>query len=175
MIGSLKQNKDLLYPISCTLFYYLKLRWKMLLRYFYLFFFLSGFSFTSTDDSQDSRGWGGTIFYSTVQLPPAHEHSDIYLQLCMWDDYSIFLIALLAFTRLLLDEIYYLLELKFNWLCEVSFCLYTWWFDIRFLLQLFWYGKPMDSNAHRLSPLHYKRTDIHGEVLHWWNLLLNLL
>ena len=52
----------------------------MPLRYFYLFFFLSGFSFTGTDDSQDSRGWGGgAIFYSTVQLPPAHEHSDIYL------------------------------------------------------------------------------------------------
>ena len=46
-------------------------------------FFLSGFSFTDTDDSQDSRGREGTIFYSTLPLPPAHEHSDIYLQLCM--------------------------------------------------------------------------------------------
>ena len=34
------------------------------------------------DDSQDSRGREGTIFYSTLPLPPAHEHSDIYLQLC---------------------------------------------------------------------------------------------
>ena len=48
-----------------------------------IFFFLSGFSFTNTDDSQDSRGREGTIFYSTLPLPPAHEHSDIYLQLCM--------------------------------------------------------------------------------------------
>ena len=140
-----------------------------------IFFFCQGFLSRALTTHRTVGDGGGTIFYSTVQLPPAHEHSDIYLYLCMWDDYSIFLIALLAFTRLLLDEIYYLLELKFNWLCEVSFCLYTWWFDIRFLLQLFWYGKPMDSNAHRLSPLYYKRTDIHGEVLHWWNLLLNLL
>ena len=54
--------------------------------------FLSGFSFTDTDDSQDSRR-KGTIFYSTLPLPPAHEHSDIYLQLCTWDDYHIFLIV----------------------------------------------------------------------------------
>ena len=47
------------------------------------FFFLSGFSFTDTDESQDSKGREGTIFYSTLLLPPAHEHSDIYLQLCM--------------------------------------------------------------------------------------------
>ena len=70
-----------------------------------IIFFLSGFSFTDTGDSQDSRGREGTIFYSTLPLPPAHEHSDIYLQLCMWDDYHIFLIATLVFTRLLLDEI----------------------------------------------------------------------
>ena len=80
------------------------------------FFFLSGFFFTDTDNSQDSRGREGTIFYSTLPLPPAHEHSDIYLQLCMWDDYHIFLIARLVFTRLLLDEIYQLIELLFDWL-----------------------------------------------------------
>ena len=45
-------------------------------------FFLSGFSFTDTDNSQDSRGREGTIFYSTLPHPPAHEHSNIYLQLC---------------------------------------------------------------------------------------------
>ena len=47
------------------------------------FFFLSGFSFTDIDDSQDSRGREGTILYSTLPLPPTHEHSGIYLQLCM--------------------------------------------------------------------------------------------
>ena len=80
------------------------------------FFFLSGFSFTNTDDSQDSRGREGTVFYSILPLLPAHEHSDIYLELCRWDDYHIFLNAPLVFTRLLLNEIYHLIELPFDWL-----------------------------------------------------------
>ena len=42
------------------------------------FFFLSVFSFTDTDDSQGSRGREGSIFYSTLPLPPAHEHIGIY-------------------------------------------------------------------------------------------------
>ena len=79
-------------------------------------FFLSKFSFTDTDNSQDSRGREGTIFFSTEPLPPAHKHSDIYLQLYTWDDYRIFLIAPLVFARLLLNEIYYLIELLFEWL-----------------------------------------------------------
>ena len=79
-----------------------------------LSFFPSEFSFTDTDNLQGSRGREGTIFYSTLPLPSAHEHSDIYLQLCMWDDYHIFLIATLVFTRLLLDEIYHLIELLFD-------------------------------------------------------------
>ena len=83
---------------------------------FNAFFFLSGFSFTDTDDSQDSRGKEATIFQSTLPLPLAHEHSDIYLQLCMWDDCYIFLIAPLVFSRLLLDGIYHLIELPFDWL-----------------------------------------------------------
>ena len=46
-------------------------------------FFQSELSFTDTDGSQDSREREGTSFYSTLPLPLAHEHSDIYLQLCM--------------------------------------------------------------------------------------------
>ena len=34
-------------------------------------FFYQDFSFTKTDDSQDSRWMEGTIFYSTLPLPPA--------------------------------------------------------------------------------------------------------
>ena len=82
------------------------------------FFFSIRVFLTDTDDSQGSRGREGTIFYSTLPLPPAHKHSDIYLQLCMWDDYHIFLIATLVFTRLLLDEIYHLIELPFEWLID---------------------------------------------------------
>ena len=47
-------------------------------------FFPTGFSLTDTDDSQDSKGRQETIFYFTLPLPSAHEHSEIYLQLCMW-------------------------------------------------------------------------------------------
>ena len=57
----------------------------------------------------------GTIVYSTL---PAQGHWDIYLQLCMWNDYHVLLIATLVFTRLLLDEIYHLIELPFDWLID---------------------------------------------------------
>ena len=83
--------------------------------------FLLEFSFTDTEDTQDSRGREGTIFYSTVPLPPAQEHSNIYLQLCMWNDYYIFLIAPLVYTRLLLDEFYHLIELELSF---ESLCLF---------------------------------------------------
>ena len=79
-----------------------------------IFRFLSGFSFTDTDNSQDSRGREETIFYSTLPLPAAHKHSHIYLQLYTGHDYHIFLIAKLVFARLLLDEIYHLIELLFD-------------------------------------------------------------
>ena len=94
--------------------------------------FLSVFSFTDTDDSQDSRGRNGIICYSTLplptahkhlgiqlsytlSLPPAHKHLRINLQLCMRDDYHIFFITTLVFTRLLLDELYHLIELPFHY------------------------------------------------------------
>ena len=98
--------------------------------------------FTDTNNSQDSKGREGTIFCSTLPLLPAHEHWDIYLQLCMWNDYYVFLIATLVFTRLLLDEIYHLIELPFEWLIDDAMfvCLFVWcnwWIDTRFLLQRF--------------------------------------
>ena len=80
----------------------------------YVFFSIRVF-FTDTGNSQDSRGREGTIFYSSLTLPPAHEHWYIYLQLCIWDDYHVFSIATLVFTRLLLDKIYHLIELPFEW------------------------------------------------------------
>ena len=82
-----------------------------------IFFFSIRVFVTDTDDSQDSKEREG-INYSTLPLPPANEHWDIYLQLCMWDDYHVLLIATLVFTRLLLDEIYHLIELPFKWLID---------------------------------------------------------
>ena len=64
------------------------------------------------------QGKEGYFFYSTLPPPPTYEHWDIYLQLCMWDDYYVFLITTLVFTRLLLNEIYHLIELPFDWLID---------------------------------------------------------
>ena len=79
-----------------------------------IFFFLSGFSFTDTGNWQDTREREGAIFYSTLPLPTAHAHSGIYLQLCVWNDYHVFLTPPVVFTRLLLDEIYHLIEWPFH-------------------------------------------------------------
>ena len=83
-----------------------------------LLFFLSGFSSQTLTIHRIAGEERGSSFYSTLPLPPTHEHWDIYLQLCMWDDYHVFLIATLVFTRLLLDEIYHLIELPFEWLID---------------------------------------------------------
>ena len=90
------------------------------------FFFLSGFFFTDTGNSQDSRERERrTIFYSTLPLPPTHEHSHIYFQLCTWDGYHKFLIATLVIIRLLLNEIYHLIDLLFDWLIIWYWILFT--------------------------------------------------
>ena len=66
-----------------------------------LFFLYQGFlAQTLTINRAVGEGRRGIIFYSTLPLSPAHEHWDIYLQLCIWDDYHVFLIATLEFTRL---------------------------------------------------------------------------
>ena len=78
---------------------------------------------------QQGKGGDHLLFHSTTST--RSRYSDIYLQLCMWDDYHIFLIAPLVFIRLLLDEIYHLIKLSFDWLMW-CFCLFTWWFDSSF-------------------------------------------
>ena len=139
---------------------YFLLNRNYLFSYLSSFFFYQGFLFKNTDDSQDSRGREGTIFYSTLPLPPAHEHSGIYLQLCMWDDYHIFLIAPLVFTRLLSMRFTTLSNHHLiDWWYNINFWLFTWWFDSSFFVTAIWNGKPVDSNSHRQSPLYYKRTN----------------
>ena len=83
-----------------------------------VFFFYQGF-LSQTLTTHRTAGEGRGPSYSTLQLPPAHEHSDIYLQLCTWDGYHIFLIVTLAFTKLLLDEIYHMLKLLFDSFMDV--------------------------------------------------------
>ena len=127
------------------------------------FLFLLGFSFTDTDNSQKSRGRGRTIFYSTLTIPPAHKHLGIYLQLYMWDDYHIFLIVLLVFSGCYSMSFTNLSNRHFiDWWCDIIFCLFTWWFDTRFLL-------------HRLSPLYYKRTDYPSVLIKCLRIFLLML
>ena len=105
-----------------------------------LIFFLSGFAFTDTDDSLESRVREGIMFYFSLPLPPDLKHSDIYFQI--W---------LHVISRLLLDKIYHLGELLFNLMMLESYFLITWWFNSRF-----WdsnlTGKEVDLNSHQLSP-----------------------
>ena len=124
-----------------------------------IFFFLSAFSFTDTDDSRDSRGREGTVFYSTLPLLHAHEHSDfatfatlhvrwlshifnrvtcIYQAATQWD------LPPYRITIWLIDDV------------TLNFCLFTWWFDSSFFVTAIWDGKPVHSNSHQLSPLYYK-------------------
>ena len=140
------------------------LKWLVVVVVFFYQGFLS--QTLTTHRTQDSTGRERkkrTIFYSIPPLPTAHEHWDIHLQLCMWDDYHIFWIASLVFTRLLLDGVCHLIELPFDiWLIDdvtLSFCLFTWWFHSSFFVTAIWDGKPVDSNSYRLSALYYKRTD----------------
>ena len=60
----------------------------------------------------------GSSFVPFYHFHPLTNIQDIYLQLRVWDEYHIFLIATLVFTRLLLNEIYHLIELSFDWLID---------------------------------------------------------
>ena len=85
------------------------------------------------DGLQDSSGREGTMFFSSLPLPPAQKHSEIYLQLCMWDDYDVFLISSLVTTRPL-DSMRFTTLLNyhlFDWWGNVNFY-FRQWFDSRF-------------------------------------------
>ena len=77
---------------------------------FQFFFFCQGF-FSRTMTTDKTAGEGrGTSFIPLYHFHPLTNIHTFILQLCMFDDYHIFLIAPLIFTRLLLDEIYHLIE-----------------------------------------------------------------
>ena len=124
------------------------------------FFFLSGFSFIDTDDSQDSRGREGTIFLfhsttSTHSRTLRHLFATLHVRwlsrifnrnACVYQTATRWDLPPYRITIWLID-----------WWCNV--CFFTWWIDSRFLIQQFWHGNPVDLSSPRLSPLHYKRTD----------------
>ena len=83
------------------------------------------FSFTNTDDSQNSRGREWTIFYSTLSLPLAHKHRHLFATLHVRWLSCIFNRNACGYQN------YHLIE----WL--MIQCLFTWLIDSRFLLQGF--------------------------------------
>ena len=69
-------------------------------------FFLSRFSYTDTDNSQDSRERERTffLFIPLYRFHPLTNIQTLNVQLCTRDNYQIFLIATLVFTRLLATQ-----------------------------------------------------------------------
>ena len=63
-------------------------------------------------------------------------------------------------TRLLLDEIYHIIEFPFEWYWLMMQSLFAYlmnWFWA-FVTEI-WHGKRVGLNSHRLSPLYYKWTN----------------
>ena len=115
-------------------------------------FFPSGFSFTGTDDSQDSRGREGTIFLfhsttSTHLRTLRHLFATLHVK---WLSRIFNRNACVYQTAAQWDLPPYRIAIwLIDWWCNV--CLSTWWIDSRFLLQRFWYGKLVNLNSHWLS------------------------
>ena len=122
-----------------------------------VFFFLSGFSFTETDNSQDSRGREGTILLhsSTSTRSPTFRHlfatfhfrwlshilnrnARIYQTATRWD------LPPYRITTWLIDDV-----------ILIFVCLHV--ELILGFVTAIWHEKLMDSNSHRLSSLYYKR------------------
>ena len=124
------------------------------------FLFLSGFSFTDTDDSQHSRGREGNIFYSTLPLPPAqtfrHSFANLHVR---WLPHIFNRIACIYQTATWWDLPPYRITNRLIDDGTLRFCLFTWWFDSSFFDTAIWDGKPVDSYSYRLSTLYYKRTN----------------
>ena len=94
-------------------------------------FFLSGFSFTGTDNSQHSRGREGTIFFSTLPLPPAHEHSSATLHV-RWLSHNFNCNACIYQTATRWDLPPYQITIWLTDDVDIDFCLLACWIDFRF-------------------------------------------
>ena len=102
---------------------------------FLFLFFLSRFSFTNTDKSQESRGRDHLLFHSTTYTC-SRTFRHIFATLCVrWISHIFNRTACIYQTTTWLDLPPYWITI-FDW-CDVKFCMFTWWFDSRFLLQQF--------------------------------------
>ena len=119
------------------------LKWK--------FFYLGFLSRTLTTHMTTGEGREPS-FIPFYHFHPLRNIQTFILQLCAWDEYHMFLIAPLVFTRLVLDEIYHLIELLFDWLMMRLWFLFVYlliWFKV--FVTAIWHWKPVGSNSHRLS------------------------
>ena len=97
-------------------------------------FFSIRLFFPDTDDSQDSRGKEGTIFYSILPLPPTDEHWDIATLHVRWLSRIFKRKACVYQTASRWNLPPYRITIwVIDWWCKV--CLFTWWIDTTFLLQ----------------------------------------
>ena len=128
-------------------------------EFFCLFFFLSGFSFTDTDNSQDRRGREGTILLhsTTSTRSPTFRHLFASLHL-RWLSHIFNRNACIYQTATRWDLPPYRITI---WLIDdvilIFVCLYV---DLLLgFVTAIWHEKPVDWNSHRISSLYYKRTD----------------
>ena len=102
------------------------------------YFFLSRFSFTDTEDTQESRGREGNhlLFHSTTSTRSRtfrHLFATLYVR---WLPHIFNRTACIYQTAIRWDLPPYRITI---WLIDVtlSFCLFTWWFDSSFLFHQF--------------------------------------
>ena len=134
---SLKSQADR-FRISGTNYFHNSISCKTFTGRCSIFFSIRVF-FTDTDDSQGSRGREGIIFYSTLPLPPAHEHWDIYLHV-RWLSRIFNRNACVYQTATRWDLPPYRITIwVIDWWCNVG--LFIWWIGSRFLLQRFGIAK----------------------------------
>ena len=128
---------------------------------FIFFFFLSEFSFTDTNNPQDSQGRKRTffLFHSTIST---HSETLRYLFATLHVRWLSRIFNRNAFvyqsaSRWDLLPYWNWITIGFiDWWCNV--CLFTWWIDSRwFYVTAIWHVKPVDSSSHRPSPLYYKQ------------------
>ena len=98
-----------------------------------LFFFYHGFLSRTLTNRKTAGEGRGPSFIPLYYFYPLTNIQTFTLQLCTWDEYHVYLIALIylpgcysvRFTTL---SNYYLID----WWCNVDFCLFACWFDFRF-------------------------------------------
>ena len=126
--------------------------------YIYIYIYYQCFLLQTLTIYETAGEGRGLSFIPLCQFYPL-TNIETFICNCMWDDYHAFLIATLVFTRLLLDEIYHLIELPFiAWLMMQCLSVYLKNLFYAFVTAIS-HGKPVDLNSHRLLLLYYKRTD----------------